>query len=382
MKKHHIMFACSFFVSLGQNILNFSMIYYLVDSFSFSTGQTGLFIASGQLFYFLGCTLYHRFGSSFNPLKILPFSAALVFLASIPLVHLRIITPVYAFFWLLQLGLSLFWPPVMAWLTEGLDGIDLGRTISYFNRSWMSALIIAPPLAGFLYGWNSQINFFVINFCFLSTLLLLFYVRRNSGTASPSGEDRQGIPEGYQEKSALHRYFGWIAFFCSTLFVGVLITIVPIHIRDGLGYTESTAGMVLFFRCIAGFAGFIILGRFAAWHYNFRWPIILQTGLFLCAFFFLFAGEGLFLYIVIATFYGFISAACITNSVFYSGSTGKNPKKNLAIHEMLLCTALAAGTAGGGLLYQYFGFSGTSLGLMAALGAGLVFMAFLKGHKF
>jgi predicted MFS family arabinose efflux permease len=57
--------------------------------------------------------------------------------------------------------------------------------------------------------------------------------------------------------------------------------------------------------------------------------------------------------------------------MFYSGSTGKNPKKNLALHEIFMAIGNAAGSAGGGFVYQRFSYAGTFLALFLALGAGM-----------
>ena len=396
MKKHTLMFTCTFFFALGHNFLNFSLIYRLTDMFLFTPGQVGTFMASGQIFYFLGLTLYHRFGSTMHPVKIIPVAASLVLTASIPLGFATALGPAYASFWLLQFSSSLFWPPVMAWITEGLSGNELGRKISYFNRCWMAALIIAPPLAGYLYAWNSQLNFMLISLIFLVCVILLILIRRaskadftakvednqpetaedsNTGTQHPS-------PELWNKKNDLFRHIGWLAFFVSVVFAGFLTTVVPLHIRDGLGHSEGTAGWLLLFRCVAGFIGFILLAKFTAWHFNFPWFIILQAGLALTAFLFLIAGTGLQIYFGIVFFYGLVNAACNTASVFYSRATGKNPKKNLALHEMFLCVATASGTAGGGMLFQHFGFAGTSLALLLLSSIVIGAFAFLiRRHR-
>ena len=389
MNKHFFLFICSFFFALGHNFLNFSLIYRLTDVFSFNPGQVGAFIATGHLFYFFGCVLYHRFGSTANPTRIIPVASVVVFLVSIPLGFVRILGTAYVSYWLLQITSSMFWPPIMAWLTEGLSGSELSRRISHFNRSWMSALIIAPPLAGFLYRWNSDINFFIICLSFLTNIILIFLVIRASKvcdtgkerviqTAEISETEKHG-PSALQQSKKLHifRHISWICFFCSVIFAGVFVNIVPIHIRDTLGYTESTAGWVLFFRCVAGFIAFVLLAKFAAWHFSFRWVVILQAGLALCAFIFLLAGGNLPFYFGIGVLYGLINAASNTNSVFYSRTTGKNPKKNLAIHEMLMCSGSAIGTAGGGLIYQRFGFAGTWFAILLALSVCLGFITVL-----
>jgi predicted MFS family arabinose efflux permease len=389
LKKSYFIFACSFFFSLGGNILSFSLVYLLTDRFAFVPGQVGSFVALGSLFYFLGCNLYHRFGSAGNPAKIVPLSAGVVFLASLTLAHVENRVFVYGAYWALQLSTGLFWPPVMAWLTQGLDEGELNRELSRFNRSWMCGNLLGPPIAGTLYHWNSGVNFAALNVSYFTVLVLLFVMRRHFR----GGEGREAAAEGMAEPAKveaskgkappgrllhsldrrmdLYRYRGWIGAFCSNLFIGVLANIVPLHIRDGLGYTERTAGMVLFVRCLSGLAGFTLLARFTFWHFNRRWFIFVQAALMLCAFLFIPAGNRLFFYFVIIVLYGFINAGCYNNSIFYSSATGRFPKKNLALHEIFLSMGSALGSAGGGFFYQHFRFAGTSAALTLVLGMGL-----------
>ena len=394
MKKYHFIYACSFFYIFGHNVLNFSLIYRLRDMFSFSTGQIGAYIAFGNFFFFLGCIIYYRFGTAFNPSKILPISTTAVFLASIPLGYFRVLSPVYVSFWLLMFSTSLFWPPILAWLTEGLSGNELSSKISYFSRSCMAALIIAPPVAGQLYQFNSDINFIVVSLCFFISVFLILFARRSPEEhndekkglclpAKPSDDGKQNpIPLHPDKKLDHFRYVAWIGSFCSIVFIGVLINILPIHIRDTMGYTEGTAGWILFTRCVAAFAGFILLAKYTSWHFNFRWFFILHAGLMFCAVLFLLAGSQLYLYFGIVVLYGLINAAIGTKSIFYSRATGKNPKKNITIHEMFHCAGAAAGSAGGGLLYQHFGFAGICLALllMLSLVAGVFVIIRRKSH--
>ena len=406
IKKNHFIFACAFFFSLGSNILSLSLIYRLADWFSFSPGKIGAFVALGQVFYFLGCNLYHRFGSAFNPVKAFSASAVIIFLVLIPLGFTRTVGIVYISYWTFNLCTGFYWAPLMAWLTDGLGMEDLNREIGFYNRSWMAGNIFGPLISGALYQINSGAAFFVLCVCHFLVVVFLFFmhrylrtIRSAAGSANPKGTSRpvgasrpvgpsrpwetaHENPEaaGTTDKRLdLYRYRGWISGLCSMMFVGVLVNIIPLHIRDGLGYTERSAGILLFLRSVMAFAGFAILARFTAWHFNRRWFLILQCGLLLCTILLILAGNRLFLYAVIVILYGFIYAACYNNSMFYSGATGMDSKKNLALHEIFLTIGNAVGTAGGGFFYQHFRFSGTCIALFLALGAGLgVFVLFNK----
>ena len=395
LKRNYFIFGCSFFFSLGANILGFSLIYRLTDRFFFNPGQVGSFVAMGQLFYFLGCNLYHRIGSVFSPIKVFPVAAVIVFAASIPVGFAQARPLVYATYWVLQISTGFFWPPVMAWLTGELNQKELNRELSIFNRSWNAASILGPFVSGTLYRWNSDANFILLIFSYFMVVALLVLMKLLTsdesikGTVLPASpavqknteiapNEKRPVLSSADKKLDFFRYRGWIGAFSSTLVLGVLGNILPIHIRDGLGFTEQSAGMILFVRSIAGFIAFSILARYSAWHFNRRWSMILQGGLMLCACFFLLAGNKLAVFFLIVIVCGFLNSGCYNTSIFYSGATGKNPKKNMALHEICLALGNATGSAGGGFFYQHFRFTGTCLALFAFLGIGMGIHAFLN----
>jgi predicted MFS family arabinose efflux permease len=276
--------------------------------------------------------------------------------------------------------------------------MELNREISRFNRCWMTGVLIGPLIGGALYHLSSLLNFIAISAGFSAVFLLLMLLRRHiritgedkaedegaaarpgaGVTAKPSVRKPAASPENavnaLQEK-ALSRYRlrGWIGVLCSSLFMGVLINVVPLHIRDGLGYTEQAAGQVLFFRGISALIGFTLFARFTFWHFNRRWFIFTQSVLILCTVLFLIAGSHLYIYIFIIFLYGFCHSAAYNNSIFHASAGGKNAKKNLALHEIFLSIGSAAGAAGGGFCYQHFGFFGTYLILTLVQTGGLVF---------
>jgi predicted MFS family arabinose efflux permease len=256
----------------------------------------------------------------------------------------------------------------------------------------MAALMIGPLIAGTLYRWNSTANFILINCSFFAVNLLLYFMRRYIRQNEPGNESFSSllpsIPDDEAERISsllsrandksldLYRYRGWLCIFCSNLSLGLLVNIIPLHIRDGLGFTEQSAGLMLFFRCAAGFICFAILGKFTAWHFKRWWFICLVGGLSLCASLFFLAGSRLVFFFVIAGLFGFVNSGCNTTSTFYAGATGRNPKKNLALHEIFLSLGTAIGSAGGGFLYEYFRFTGMNLIHTLVLVLCLAFLAF------
>jgi DHA1 family multidrug resistance protein-like MFS transporter/DHA1 family quinolone resistance protein-like MFS transporter len=384
--RNRLLFGASFFFSLSGNILSFSLVYLLTDRFSLDPGQVGIYLALGFLSYFLCCNLYHRFGTAVSPARILPAAVAVVFLSALALSRVRSSSLAALTYALVQGGTGFFWPPLMAWFIGGLDNRALNRDISIFNRSWMSGNLLGPPVSGILYHMSSSLNFLAANLGYALVFGILVLLVRREAAARLSGKvqddaPRRALPKVPRERTLdLFRYRGWIGAFCTNCFIGVLGNIVPLHIRDGLGYTERTAGMVLFIRCVSGLIGFTVLARITFWHFNRRWFLLVQGVLVLCAFAFLPAGNMIPLYFVIIFLYGFAHSCCYNNSIFHSSATGRNPGKNLALHEMLLSIGSALGSAGGGFCYQRFGFAGTfaALGIVQVL--ALVLFALLDYH--
>jgi predicted MFS family arabinose efflux permease len=408
--RNTLLFAASFFFSLSGNILNFSLVYLLTDRFGLNPGQVGTYVAMGSLSYFLCCNLYHRFGTAVSPGRIIPTAVGVVFISALALSlagSSLLAALAYVF---VQGATGFFWPPIMAWFTRGLDERGLNRDIALFNRSWMSGNLLGPPVSGALYHVNSGLCFLAVNFGYALVLGILILVIRREGRAgegpgkAESGEGQGGegrnipvppvrdrrrivpkpaIPLASAREKAMDwfRYRGWIGAFCTNCFLGVLNNILPLHIRDGLGYTERTAGMVLFIRCVSGLIGFTVLARITFWHFNRRWFLLVQSAMVFCAFVFLPAGSVIPLYFVIIFIYGFVHSCCYNNSIFHSSATGRDTGKNLALHEVFLSIGSALGSAGGGFCYQRSGFVGTfaALGIVQVL--ALVFFVLLDYHN-
>ncbi|MCL2093950.1 MAG: MFS transporter [Treponema sp.] len=396
MKKYYPLFAGAFFFVLGGTVLGFSLIYGLTDWFSFNPAQIGSFMALGQVAFFLGCTLYHKLGSHVHPIKTFSVSSALVFIAALLLSLVRFQYVTYAAYWMIMLSTGFFWPPVTAWFTGGLDNLELNRTLSVYNRSWMAANIIGPLIAGNLYRWNSGAPLILANLSYLMVCVCIAVVRHQqkpkvalplkpgTGEAGPTPieEEKPEIIRELDKKLDSYRYRAWVGVFGSAMFLGALLNIMPLHIRDGLGYSESTAGIILFFRCVASFGSFTILAKFSSWHFKGYWFILVQSSLLVTALLLLIAGNSLPIIAIIVVLFGFFDALSYNNSIFYSGATGKSSKKNMAVQEIIIGSGLASGTAMGGFLYQHFSISGMGLGLILFLSAILtIFIIIARKEK-
>ncbi|MDR1046543.1 MAG: MFS transporter [Treponema sp.] len=396
MKKNGYLFACSFIFSLSLSILGFSLIYLLTDRLGFSPAKVGTYIALGSLCYFLCCNIYQHFCTHLMPQTIIPTAISICLLASILLALVRSPLIVGFAYCIIQGSSGFFWPPVMAWFTQGLNEEELNRDISRFNLCWMGGGLLGPLVGGVLYHVNSILNFLVIYACLVLVLYLLWRLSARHGESADSGAVVAGtgveIPHAPVETGAslkaasveaeklesrrellrerslkLFKYRGWMSAFCGNAFSGILANIFPLYIRDVLGYTEGTAGMLLLFRGIAALAGFAVFARLKFWHFNRKWFVLIHGIVAVLALLFVFSGKNIFMYFIVIFITGFFYAGCYNNSIFHSSAEKKNTKANLALHEIFLSVGSMSGAFGGGLCYQRFGMGGTFFALSLIL---------------
>jgi predicted MFS family arabinose efflux permease len=392
ISRNNILFICAFFYSFSTNILSFTLLYLLTDKFSFSAGQVGASLALGTGFYFLGCTLYPRLGNRGKPKFIIPAAVSCCFIATCFLISTKS-GPAAVLAWgLIQICSGFFWPPLSAWFTQGLNEVELNHDISWYNRAWMSASLLGPFIGGLLYHTAIGLAFAVVLLCqFLIISIMVFLAffteagRQDTTTGrrdeANTKKELPGAVVRLEKSIQSFKIRGWIGGICSNLFNGVLANVVPLYIRDSLGYTEKTAGMVMLFRGIAGVIAFTFFAKFIFWHFNKRWMIFLQGSLIIFSLVLLFSGKVIFFYMLIAFIFGFVSAGCYNNSIFHSSVDKKNPAKNMALHEIFLSIGGATGSLGGGYCLQFFGMGSTFFILALIQGAGLAAQFYLDRRQ-
>jgi predicted MFS family arabinose efflux permease len=163
MKKNRLLFLCSFLFSLSSNILGLSFVYLLTDRFSFNPGGVGAYVAMGSFAYFLGCNIYHR--TQGRPWRVIPVAVSVTFVSSVLLAQVRDYRVVAVCYILVQGSTGLYWPPVMAWFTQGLGEAALNRDISVFNRRWFILVqggLVFCALAFVLAGSRIGLYFVVV----------------------------------------------------------------------------------------------------------------------------------------------------------------------------------------------------------------------------
>jgi predicted MFS family arabinose efflux permease len=254
----------------------------------------------------------------------------------------------------------------------------------------MSGSLLGPFLGGFLYhrnhSWTFIAAFICLGIVFCSLVFLIVNRKETAGYTEKKAQKTTAAwrnpktPELLQKTIVLFKIRGWTGAFCVNFFAGILANVIPLYIRENLGYSEQTASLVLLVRGAAAIIAFTWFARYTFWHFNRRWFLILQGMIILCALFFITAGTLVIPYLALSFIFGFFYAGSYNNSIFHSGADKKNTQGNMAFHEMFLSIGSAAGSLGGGFCLQYLGMSGALLILALVQAIGLAVLVLIDRH--
>lgn len=359
-----VIVPASFLNSLGIGLTNLGLLFLVKDLYKASPAQVGWFGATWSIFYFSACILFKRFTDRLAPrvsMVIMLLGSALVMAAFLAFRGLFQAFAAYAVYGLLT---AFFWPPLMGWLSRGLEGAALSKAAGMFNTSWSLGGVLAPWLGGVLYEHGRFLPVWAALSIFMANAVFVLVSRRllpdpleNSGRAG----SKEALPA---DRSTPLRFPAWLGVFVMYAAMGVVFNVFPVFARDELGASESFIGLMLTARSLASAAGFMLLGRLAFW--QFKGAIIplasaITAAVLLCL---AFAGAPA-LYMTLFVVLGLAMAMTYTNSLFYATSGAPDRDRRASTHEALLTGGQVAGSVAGGMLYQ--GFSMTVVFL--ALGA-------------
>lgn len=351
--KSALILPAAFLFYTAVTITTFSMIFYARDVFRAPASVIGWLAALPHLCYFGGCFLLRPLYRLLLPRHclILATSAAAVLLAGI--LQTRSLALLIVLYGLFGLSLSLFWPPLMGWLSHGKEERELNTALGRFNLSWSGGNIIAPFVAGFLLQRGLSVPFtaasLIMGTVCLSVLtasLLAADIRRDRQREAAGGRGETG-----EDRSSLLRYPAWIGLFASYVVLGITMSIFPLYLREEIGLTETRIGLLLLIRALFSTVGFLLLARLSFWHFR-SWPMVLCQGLIIAVVALMAALRGFLSLCPAMALFGLLFALSYNNSLFHGVTGSRQRSTRMAVHEGLLTAGMVTGSAIGGILYQ------------------------------
>jgi len=346
-------FIAAFLTDLALGAVLLSLPLLLIYKFGVTSLQLGLFGALGAFVYSSGVLAIGRLSDRFNRRNIL-ISGCLLFIAVylvMPL--LKDLRHLYLLYVLGAISMSLFWPTIQSWLSQGLDKDRLLRSLTYFNISWSAGLTFGFLSAGFLFSLHIYAPFLFGVSMVAIVVLLLF---RQSLTSEMRDEPaRKVFLRTERERPEMARHFliiAWCANFVSWYVVGLIRNLFP-KLGTTLGFSASAIGSLVFLMLLSQTLMFYILGRTHRWHYRLL-PIVFFQILAIAALITMSRTSNILLFALPMVFLGLSGGMTYFSSIFYSLFGFIDKGKRSGIHEAFIGTGAFLGPFVGGFVASAF----------------------------
>ena len=353
--KAAVIYPAAFLVAVALGQIGLGLIFYTREVFDASPAAVGWLLAAWSISYVFGCLVLRPVFSRVLPryLAMAATSLALVFTLGMPIAPN--LPSIFVLQGLYGLSLSLFWPPLMGWLSMNAEGATLGKVVSRFNLSWSLGVIISPFIAGWLSERAVRLPLYAGSGLYLLTVVFM----AGAVAALPavradrdlSGSDPSQAGRG---RNTRLRYAAWLGLFATYFGMGALGAVLPMAGRDVLLFSRRLIGSLLTVRAFANAAAFITLGRTSFWHFR-SLPMLLGQLLTAAAFVGLACAASAPMIALLLALFGACMALGYNNSFFHGVSGSDDRARRTAVHESILAGGLVAGAGIGGMVYHAWG---------------------------
>ena len=353
IKRAFVLLPAAFIANTGIGILNFSLVFYMRDVFNSTAAGIGLFSSIWAFSYFIGCFTLHKLSRKIGAHRSIAAAALGMVFVVVAMLFSTSVMLMFALYSLFGFITALFWPPLMGWISEGLEGPELNRMMGFFNLSWSTGLVISPFMGGLLLESNlSYPLVFAAGLYGLLTIALVLVPILFSSIVLQGAGNKGNI--SVSDSSTSLRYVAWLGNFTGYIIFGVLLFVFPLFAREELRFTESSIGLLLLFRALFSTFVFVLAGKISWWHFNKAYMLIMQLLMVVFALFIPHTKSWASFAAALSLF-GIIFAGGYSSSIFHGVSGSIHREKRMAIHEAVLTVGVILGAIGGGEIYQHWG---------------------------
>jgi len=315
----------------------------------------GLLGTVSALAYTIGCLFTGRLSDRIGRRRVTAASCLLCAGVWVTLSRAGSPMQLLAIFPLSGAAVSMFWPPLQAWLSEVTVGgrRRLVRNIGAFNVSWTIGLMLGPPIAGFAWVLGSTVPFIMAAAAVLGTLVLLSVTApRVAGGGEAAPEDAvDDHPEAAVARQFL--YLAWIANFASWFGRGLNGVVFP-KLGLDLGMTEATVGLVVSALLAGQLIVFLLLRTRSGWRYR-LWPMTASLGVGMLGYVLAWFAHSPVAFAASFALSGMGAGVTYVASLYYSLEGGAESRGGrTGIHEAVLGSGLFLGPLLGGIVGEYF----------------------------
>ena len=334
-------------------VIYFNYLYfYFRDQFGFSDCQNLLLAALVGLIYTFASwqagKLAGRFGY-FNALKF-GFGLMAVGLASGLLLHTvgaKIVTACVT-----NIGMCFIWPTIEALVSEGDSPEHVPHAVGIYNITWAATNAAAFFIGGTLiekFGFQSI--FYLPLVMVVGQFGLVFWLEKMHANLPPAPVDtKPPLPDPNRPTPARAKTFlrmAWLANPFAYVAVNTLLAVMP-GIAHKFQLSPMFAGFVCSLWCFVRLGAFVVLLRWAGWHYRFRW-LAASFAVLILSFATILLSPNLVVLITAQIFFGGAIGLIYYSSLFYSMDASETKSEHGGIHEAAIgagnCVGPAVGAA-------------------------------------
>ena len=362
-KKAPSIYMAAFFMSCYSGVYIVTL-PFIITYLGGEDKDLGLCASAGFISYLIGCIALRHLLDRFNSRHLAQLGSGVITISITTLlvvvllikhgynlphpVILVIITSMIS-----GLFTSVFWPPIMGWLSAGREGKDLNRTLGIYNMSWSAGLAISPFLGGLLVQ-SSLIKAILAALAFIVMAFTAVTLAHPPQIRQVEKINNNSQTVGANFLLERFRWLSRIALFSVYTCVGLMKTQLAMLITAEMHLSKSYFGALTAVMWLVTCLVFFTTTRIHNWHYKTILITLAQVSVLLgmlliieCQFapaFFVVAG-------LIGLGQGFI----YISHQFYAASQSTKRSGSMAVHEILLSAGHITGFLAGGYLATCFG---------------------------
>ena len=297
-------------------VIYFNYLYFLFrDKFGFDNKHNLALAALIGLIYMFASWQAGRFAQrcgNFTALKI-GFGIMAVGLAIGSQLHF--VAGAIAAACIVNVGMCFTWPVLEAMVAEGANP---ARAVGIYNIIWAAANALAYFIGGTLivkFGYQSM--FYLPLVFVLAQFAMVFWLEKIHGAVAvePSNPlPPEATGHSPVRKKSFQR-MAWLANPFAYIAINTLLAVIP-GLAARFGLSPMLAGFVCSLWCFVRLGTFVLLWRWPAWHYRFRWLVTAFSALVL-SFAVILIVPSLVVLVVAQIFFGVAIGLIYNSSLFY-----------------------------------------------------------------
>ncbi len=340
-------------VSFALGLTNLGIVFFARDIFEATAVEIGWLAGTWAVAYAIGCVLLRPVLGRFPAKYLIITSSSLMFLCILAIQLVASLVAVFVFFAIYGISMSLFWSPLMAWLSDGHEGASLGHRFSRYNIMWSFGSIASPYMCGWLAERSARYPLFLGCSIFLTAsifVLVATFIFPTASSCKPLQDADESLNSEKNGESVL-RFPAWVGLFATFFGLGVIFSIFPLVAKSELGLSESSVGLLLLVRALFSALAFFVIGKLIFWHFRIL-PMIIGQILAVSCFVFLCFWNSTFSTGLFFALFGICAAFSYSTSVFHGVTGSADRVKRMSIHESTLAFGLISGSAVAGMVYN------------------------------